>query len=823
MKRRDFLKLAGGVVAGAVLSQPALRFLETLSQGGGERVLAGPESWVVSSCQQCTGGCGIRVRKIAGWPVRIEGNPLHPINRGGLCPKGLGGLQVLYDPDRIVGPLQRKGKRGEGQWQRISWEEALSQVASKLQALREQNKPHTLLVIGGQYRGLMSGLLQQFVQAFGSPNYVSTASGCEGTPLIHYLMQGVREQMVYDLENTNYFLSFGCSFLEAWWSPVRQLYAYGHMRQGRPVRGKIVQVDPRLSVTAIKANEWIPIRPGTDAALALGIAHVLIKEGLYNQEFVEEHTFGFEDWTDERGEKHQGFKNLVLQEYSPGTVSRITGVPVETIIRLGREFGETSPAVAAGERGSTLYSNGVYTRMAIHALNALVGSIDVPGGVLVPREVPLTPFPPVKLDAVARKGLNMPRLDEAGTTRFPLATSVIQALPENIQQGKPYKPEVALLYYANPCFSRVQPDLFRQALDQIPFIVSFSPFLDETTMFADLVLPDHTYLERWQDDPVSPSLGYPVFGLRQPVIEPLYDTRHTGDVILELARRLGGTVAKSLPWKDFQEVLRFGVEGIYKAQRGYIAGNPSEEFWYRLFEKGGIWAPSYRSFEEFWEQLQEKGGWWDPVYQYRDWNRVFRTPSGRFEFYSRTLAQELDRLAQQKAESGQVSLEEARDQLLASWKITTRGDLVFLPHYEPPRFIGEEKEYPLHLVTYKPMAQAGSRSANQPYLQDILGPHLYTRWDSWIELNPETARELGIEDGEEVWMESPLGKIRVRAHLYPGAMPGVVNMPYGLGHTAYGRWAKGRGANPNKILGKEYCAIGGLPAFFSTRVKLSKA
>ena len=158
--------------------------------------------------------------------------------------------------------------------------------------------------------------------------------------------------------------------------------------------------------------------------------------------------------------------------------------------------------------------------------------------------------------------------------------------------------------------------------------------MDDSTRFADLVLPDHTPLERWQDDPLFLNSGPPVLGLRQPVVRPLYQTRATGDVVLELAKFLGGDVRRALPWNDFKEVLLYGIKGVFDARRGDTFGLPFDQAWTRLLQRGGWWAPSYKTFEDFWKLLQEKGGWWDPLYDFQQWDRVFRTPSKKFEFFS---------------------------------------------------------------------------------------------------------------------------------------------------------------------------------------------
>ena len=698
INRRDFLKMGGGAgvaiaIGGGFWKWSQFPVAENPSAPG-------VEGWIPTICGQCMGGCGILVRVIDGWAVNIAGNPLHPVNRGTLCPKGIAGLQGLYDPDRIRTPLKRIGKRGEGQWQAISWEEALQ---------------------------------------------------------------------------------------------IQALSAYGQFRRGNPERrGKLVQIEPRLSVTGIKADEWLPIQPGTEGLLALGIANMMIKEGLYNKEFVANLTFGFENWTDANGKEHLGFKEFVLSEYSSDVVSRRTGVPIDSIIRLAREFASNQPSLAIGFRDRPFH------QMAVSILNGLVGNIDASGGVLAPRTAPLQPLPNFKKDSIAQKGINMERVDEG--RNLPMTMHQAYLFANNVIAGKPYRPKVLFLYYTNPLFSNPHPDLFAKAFDQIPLIVSFSPYMDDTTSFADLILPDRTPLERWQDDPVFLNNGFPVLGIRQPVIEPLFQTKATGDVLLHLAKSLGGEVQKAFPWKDFKEVLLHGIKGIFDAKRGDTFGLQFEQAWTRLLERGGWAAPSYGTFEEFWKQLQEKGGWWDPIYDFKEWDRVFRTPTKKFEFYAQALRQ-----------------------IHPTFTSNDLKDLSFFPHWEEWKKAGDEKEYPLHLDVFRTMTLTGSRNANQPWLQASVGSYVSERWETWVEINPETAKRLGIGDRDWVWVESPKGKVKARAKLYQGAMPDVVSIPIGEGHRSGGRWSKDLGENPYRLIGGDLDPLTGYPINESTRVKIYKA
>lgn len=787
--RRDFLKMGGGAGAAIALGGGFWKWSQfpPAERSNGP----GVERWIPTVCGQCTGGCGILVRVIDGWAVNIAGNPLHPVNRGTLCPKGIAGLQGLYDPDRIRTPLKRIGKRGEGRYQPITWEEALHLVSESLKDLRQKGEAHHLVVLGGRYRGLMRSLWDRFLNSFGSPNYIDNQFRWEEPPVEGlFLTQGIDSLPAYDIENAQYILSFGSGILESPWSPVQMLRGYGHFRRGRPgIRGRLVQIESRLSFTGIKADEWVPLQPGTEGILALGIAHMIIKEGLYHNEFISGQTFGFESWTGPDGREHLGFKEFVLSEYEPTVVSKRTGVPIDQLIRLAREFSSSQPSLAIG------YRDRPFHQMAVAILNGLMGNIDVSGGVLIPRSIPYQSLPPLKEDAIAQRGNSQKRIDEGKG----ISVNHPYLFAGNTLSRKPYKPKVLFLYYTNPLFSNPDPGLFSKALQEIPLVVSFSPYMDDSAQLSDLILPDHTPLERWQDDPFFLNSGFPVLGIRQPVIPPLYRTKATGDFLLALTRSLGGQIQKAFPWNDFKEVMMVSLKGVFEAKRGDTFGLQFDEAWTRLLQRGGWSVPSYKNFEEFSKLLLEKGGWWDPVYDFGERDRVFRTPSRKFEFYSQ-------------------GWKKARSSSSGEWK-----DSSFLPHWEESKETGNEKEYPFHLHVFRTMSLTGGRNANQPWLQAMAGQHLFEKWKTWVEINPVTAKRMSISDGEWVWVESPRGKVRVKARLYKGAMPDVVSIPFGQGHSSGGRWSKGLGQNPYRLIGDDLDPITGYPIHGTTRVKIYKA
>ncbi len=788
--RRQFLQMTGAAagVAAVVGVAPAFNRRDYTMIAAEATLSTSAEDKVVPSvCLLCPSGCGMLARVADGRVVKMEGNPMHPINLGALCPKGQAAPELLYNPDRLQKPMRRSGERGEGQWQEISWEEAISEVARRLNDLRAAGQPEKAVLLYGETRGQLRSFFQRFMEAVGSPNAVAKDSlNVEAAKLATYFTQGIYNFPSYDLENTNYILSFGANLLEA--GPVVQRTIAGHsyMRRGRATRGKIVVFDPRQGVTGAKADEWVPIKPGTDAALALGMAHVLIKAGLIDFEFVHEYGFGFEDFTSD-GVKHKGFKNFVLEKYDPRKVEEITGVPATTISRLAGEFAKNQPGVAMlPGKGGLLNGSigGLYAGMAVHMLNALVGNIDKPGGVQTQRYMPCTPWPDLPADPVAEAGRQRERVDGAGTV-FPLGRHAYQAVADRVLEGTATI-DTLFLYNANPVFEAPGGLRFIDAFREIPFIVSFSSFLDDTAQYADLLLPEPTFLERWQDDHIE-GLGYPGIALRQPVIEPLYNTMNTADFFLKVAKAMGDPVASAFPWNSYEEVLQFRLQNI---------GTD-------------------------WDTLKELGVWMVPGYHYarrgsKRWvqevvgsDRLSSPRDGRFDFFARELS---------------CALVDLGEEQLAALGLSVSGDVVYLPHYEPTPYQGDETKYPLHLNVITLMSLGPvTAAANMPSLMEISGMTVGETWRGWVEMNPETAREFLLEEDDEVVVESPYGRVQTRLKLVPGLRPDTVNMPYNFGHKAVGRYAKDRGANGLDVMSGQSEPATGLAAFTNTRVRVYKA
>ena len=756
--RRSFLSFVIGGAAGTALTPLPYKLTDDLSiwtqNWPWTPVPAdGEVSYVNSTCTLCAGACGIRVRKIDNRAVKIEGLPGHPVNDGAICLLGLSGLQLLYGPNRIQTPLKRSGNRGSGNWKPISWPEAISLVTDRLGKLRSADQAHTVGCLLGSDRGTVPHLFARFMTAFGSPNFFRTPSLQDTYELLLYLMHGTQASAGFDFENADFILSFGSGLIEGWGSPVHLIAVHSKWRSNK---AKVVQIEPRLSNTAAKADRWIPINPGTEAALALGLAHVIIKESLYDNNFVDRHAFGFQDWTDDKGKSHIGFKRLVLENYTPDQVSKMTGIEKTDIGALARDFARASRPLAIGGRGQGDTPGSLSELMAVHALNALVGNLNRPGGFWAIPEPDVIGWPELEMDRIAASGMQKDRLDDAGSDKYPFSRYLLNPLVEAINTGSKYPLQVLLVSDANPLYTLPDTQKVRQALDKIPFIVSFSSYMDETTAISDLILPNHTYLERYEDVPAPPGFARPIMGLTRPVVPPQFNTRHAGDTIIQIAKTLGGSVKSAFPWQNYEACLK-------------------------------------ATFSQNWDRLQESGFWLDTKFGPAAWDRAFETTSARFEFVA-------------------TALKNGRDE-----------DDRALPYFKPVKLQGDNISYPLILIPYDTMRLANDALGNPPFVTKTLEDTVLKGKDSWVEINPVTAKAHGLSEGRKAKLKTPIGLVKVRVHLYDGIMPGIVALPRGLGHRGPDPYLSEKGANFNDIIAPVQDPVSGLDTAWGIRAALSKA
>jgi menaquinone reductase, molybdopterin-binding-like subunit len=755
LDRRGFLLVAGGAAGGAATGGLTLKGLGRINEALAPPMASypGEEKIVTSICRACSGGCGLRVRTVGGRVVKIDGNPLYPVNRDGVCPKAQAMLQWLYHPDRVVSPRQRT--KPDEKWKSITWPEAMQTLGESLRKLRSQLRQDKVMVVSGRDAGISQSLLARFLSAYGNAAWFQLPDGMEVSAKALQMMAGWpsdgEARLAYDLENSRCVLSFGCDLLQAWGTPGHTLRVFGEWHDSaRETRTSLIHFGSRLSVSAARADEWIPTRVGTWAAVALGLAYVLITEDLYNHDFVDNSTFGFEDWTDPSGRKHTGLRSMVREGYRLSQVAEISGVPTEDLVRVARLLAAAPGGVAIGPQQSPGQPGRIADALAVNMLNGLIGSIGARGGVrLLPEGG--WPLPPSQ-------------------QKLPQPSRSIDSLLEALDKT----PEVLILDEAGPLF-----DLLNTAemekLRRIPLVVTTTSLEDVTTDWATLHLPECTPLESWVDGQSPSTYPYELLSVAAPVLHPSGESRAWGETLLALGKAADPAVAAALPWKDLPEALRAASDHLASEQRGYTFGTNVDEQWQRMLERSGWWAPDWKSADEFWDALSAQGGWWDPVNWPADPQRSFQTPSGRFEFYPRQLEEWLRQ---------QPNLPVSPSS--PDW------DRLVLPHYSdllPAAAAGAGGEkFPLLLEPFETLSFFGNGGRELPYLQQLSSSYGDNQWRSWVELNAEDARSRGIVTGDLVWVESTAGKVRRRALVIGAAMPGIVGAPR-TGPPPAGRWA----------------------------------
>ncbi len=513
MDRREFL--SGGLVAAT--AGLALDACAPESYGiipiliPEEPFVPGEESWLRSTCFECEALCGIRVRKIDGRLVKVEGDPEDPASRGGVCARGQALPQAMYHPDRIQGPLIREGERGSGRFTKVTWDEALDRIASELSRGRDEAKVSWCGFLTGDVTGHRDRMVERFLAAMGEGRRLRHVPFDRGPILrAHEIATGHRSLFDFDMSQASYVVSFGAEILESDRSPVRFARALAEMRQGRPGRrGKLVMVGPRLSLTAANADEWIPARPGFELDLALAVSSILLERSLHDSG---------------AGTGASAFRDFLLAQVKPSDVAERTGVALPRIEKLALELAQHRPAVALAGNASVGSRRGVALALAVSHLNALIGAYSDGGLLRGNAEVP----------------------------GFASESSGSRSLAGELLSGRAL-PRVLFVSDTNPAHSLPPGFGFGEALSQ-SFVVSFASFPDETMQMADVVLPESMSFERFEDALPEFSLA-PFARLSGPLLmRPLYDTRSMPDALIALAHRM--EMRESFPEESYEQTLR---------------------------------------------------------------------------------------------------------------------------------------------------------------------------------------------------------------------------------------------------------------------------
>jgi thiosulfate reductase/polysulfide reductase chain A len=537
---------------------------------------------------------------------KLNPNPENPKSRGMLCARGNAGLLQVYDPNRLKRPLIRAGARGEGKWREASWDEAFDYTAQKLTAIKDKYGPQG--VLWSSTEAFAEIFFKNLGLAFGSPNIVRHPTLCLSSVNLAYSTT-FGTVPSFDLLNANYVIMAGANRFEALITPDTMDLIDSTMNR----KTRLICLDPRFTVTASKADQWFPIKPGTDMAFILAMLHVIIAEGRHDKEFVANYCTGFEQLAEH------------VKPYTPEWAEKETEIPASDIARIAREFSDAAPrAVFYAGRRSSWYQNDFQMRRAQAILNAIVGNWDRQGGMVPNAKIALGEYMFLPWDDP-----KAPRVDEIDKN-FPLAAQGDGAylkLRENVLAGTPYPVKGWMIAKQDPLNALPEQAKTLRMIEQMDFIAAIDIQMSDTAWYADVVFPESTYLERW--DPIEVMSGiWPVVVLRQPVIKPLHDTKPCLEIVQGLAKRLGlaqyfdytieqwnEAAAKELPVEMPYEYLK--KHGVFTPPGGPKYGstlNPEHRF---VTKSGKI--------ELYSDRLQENGH--DPLPVYHS---PLEPPSGKF-------------------------------------------------------------------------------------------------------------------------------------------------------------------------------------------------
>ena len=817
MNRRTFLKVSAGATAAAAAAPSILNAME--NELGGKDI--GPVTMqerqaIPITCHVCNIQDGALAFVENGRIVKLEGNPEHVSTRGRLCAKGNSGMWYTYNPDRILYPLKRVGARGEGKWKRITWDEALTEVAQKVNAALAES-PNTVMMKFGRDR--TGGALNRFINTLGSSNIVNHTSVCESSKKIGMEPTWGPDIETPDFANTKYILNFGSNVLEAAYfhNPYAQRVAEGVVEN----KAKLVTFDVRLSNTAGRSDEWIPVFPGTDGAVALAIGHVILREDLQDSDFID-------TWCNVTTAQLKAH----YKQFTPEWASTLSGVPVETIERIAREFATTKPATTYTYRGPAKHLYGSYNEKSCMMLSIMTGNVEKKGGYCMPRGMGYDQPQPQPPKAAKGNWLS-------DHPDYPLAGhGVAHLTPFGIAQGK-QKINVLFTYMDNPVYTNPGAQAYwgKVYSDEklIPYFVSLSTVMGEETALADIILPDCMYLERWEPESMPNSL-WPWLGIRQPVIKPLGETRETRIILRDLVNAIDPNGSKGMKkywnFKDGEDYMRQQFDNITKLKE---AGGLN------FLKKHGVW-PIYGKLNSRTGKISDKTGR-EIVAEYglhmkelSAADMAGATVDGKGTIHKNGKAIGVRRKGKNFTGFG------TGDRLI-NVRVDEWAKYGFnpMPTFKQIPWHKEMKEDQMILTTYKYNVHVQSRTASVKWLAEIVhsNPAL---------MNSETAAKLGVSTGDLVRVESKVGHLVTKAYVFEGIHPKVIAISTGCGHWEYGRlatlklkekkggefgaqddpdlnnvWWEDKGVHPNAIIPTVVDPIGGSQGWFDTVVKVTKA
>ncbi|MCG9755447.1 thiosulfate reductase PhsA [Shewanella insulae] len=756
LDRRTFIKGAGAGGASCALATLLPGSLAALEQ----KPLQGVGKEVASICEMCSTRCPISARVVDGKNVFIQGNSAAKSFGGKVCARGGAGHSLLYDPQRIVKPLRRVGERGEGKWEEISWQEAYKTIAQKLNDIKRQHGPEA--VAFSSKSGSLSGHLFHLGKAFGSPNTFTHASTCPGGYVIAAkAMFGTKVKR--DLSNSKYIINFGHNLYEG----INMSETRGLMKAQMSKGAKLVVFEPRFSVVADKADEWFAIRPGTDVTVALALCHVLIYDKLYDQAFIERHVEGFDAFAKE------------VKAYTPEWAEGISDVPAKDIRRIAHEFAAKAPhAVVDFGHRATFTPEEFEMRRALFAANVLIGNIERKGGLYLGKKAKT--YNKFAGDKVA-PGLGKPgvegmpkpqakRIDQVDEQYAMMWSSggIYQTILDATLEAKPYQLRAWVMSRTNPMQTMTDRALVVESLKKLEFVVSCDVYISETAAYADIILPESTYLER--DEEIADKSGKsPAYYVRQRVVETIGDTKPSWQIFKELGHEMG--LEQYFPWENMESLQLLQVDRDMARydeikQKGYVSyGKPL------MLREPAMVAAFVKQYPNA-KPTDDDGTYASAM--------SFKTPSGKIELSS-------DKVEKMAAGRGVIKYREVK--------------------------LKQDNE--LYFIQGKVAVHTNGATHNVPMLANLMS-------DNGVWIHPVTAGRLGINSGDKIRLTSSVGSEEGTALVTPGIRQDTVfaYMGFGSKNKELAR-ATGKGVHCGNLLPNKTAPICGMN-IHTTGITLAK-
>jgi len=729
-----------------------------------------------------------------------------------LCARGVAGIKALYDPDRLKYPLLRVGKRGDGHYKKVTWDEAYEYIKDKMATILDEEEDNRSCIGYCAGEGLAEHTFKSFMaQKIGSANFLNHSTICLQTSISGFaLTLGGYGQA--DLENAKYVIMAGANRAEAILTPDTM----DIFKRTRGRGAELVVIDPRYTKTAMHADTYLPIKPGTDLAFVLALTYVTLKGDLYNKTYVENNFNDFEAYKE----------HILTSNYTPEWAEKITGISAKKICKIAHDFMAAAPqAIYYQGRRSTWSSNDFQLRRAMALFTALGGGVDVKGGIVFGKTLPLgdhTINAPLYFNA-------KPRIEQDKAAIIG-ATGSWVAWRDMVAEGNtPYPIRGMFVYKQNPMLSVPDSNKTRKMLEKLDLVVVIDTMPSDTAMMADVILPECTYLER--EDPVKSFSGIePAIVLRQKVIDPLYDTRPVIDIVRGMAKKL----TKPL-WEitkkydmDVQMELENAPEEEYFKEWGFDLAEPymhsqeeinkhmfvsahGEKAWNMLREKGVYYEEMQRSFKQVGVNSYEYYAPGDKTYSVLEladkadretsitdfckscdpcvnpadiapWKRIFNTPS-------------------KKIECNLTSMTDRGVDAMPTWH---DKDYVKVP---PGKY---------KFITGRHAQHTQNATQNNAILLELLP-------ENYLWLNDEEARKMGIEGGDLVEVTSSVGKVQIKAYPTPKIIPETVYYMHGFGSKSTGQsLAYRNGASDNLIIEGAIEPVFGSAIMHETLVSIRK-